>query len=286
MLSSPAATLWRIVRSPLLLFVPPIFATLILPFATVVPLHAQDLEQLAVGPPQIHRIEPPPASASAKELERVGDTLQTDKNYLDAIDYYNAALAKDSHNAVLLNKIGISQLQLHRYKEAEKSFEHSIRSDKNYANAYANLGVVYYEKGSYGKSIRNYDKAILLDKNEAVFYNNRAASLFAKKEFAKASVDYAKAIELDPDILERNERGGGVQARLPSPQDRAHYDYVLAKLYARNGMPERSLHYLRRAMEDGYRDIKNVYKDAEFSTLRNDPRFAELMASKPVSIQE
>ncbi len=219
-------------------------------------------------------------------MEKVGDSLQTDKNYLDAIDYYWAAQAKDPHNAVLLNKIGISQLQLHRYKEARKTFELSIRTDKNYANAYANLGVVYYEEGNLGKSIRSYDKAILMDKDEAVFYNNRAASLFGKKEFAKASADYAKAIELDPDILERSERGGGAQARLPSPQDRAHYDYVLAKLYARNGMPERSLHYLRRAIEDGYRDIKNVYKDAEFSALRNDPRFAELMASKPASIPE
>jgi len=286
MLSSHSATLWGVVRSTLLFSVLPIFIAVILPVAAVVPLHAQSLEQLAVGPPQIHRIEPPPTSASAKELESIADALQTDKNYLDAIDYYRAALAKDPHNAVLLNKIGISQLQLHHYREARKNFELAIRTDKNYANAYANLGVVYYEEESYGKSIRNYDKAILLAKDEAVFYNNRAASFFARKEFSKASLDYAKAIELDPDIFERGERGGGVQARLPSPQDRAHYDYVLAKLYARNGMPERSLHYLRRAMEDGYKDINNVYKDAEFSTLRNDPRFAELMASKPVSIPE
>jgi len=43
-------------------------------------------------------------------------------------------------------------------------------------------------------------------------------------------------------------------------------------------MEERSLHYLRKAMEDGYKDIKNVYRDEEFSDLRKDPRFAELMA--------
>ncbi len=267
------------------LFVLSVLTLPVLPLAAV-PLYGQSLEQLAVGPPQIHRIEPPSASATAAELERIADTLQTEKNYLDAIDYYQAALAKDVHNAVLLNKIGISQLQLRRYKDAEKSFERSIRADKTYANAYANLGVVYYEKASYGKSIRNYDKAITLDKDAAVFYNNRAASLFAKKEFAKASADYAKAFALDPDIFERSERSAGVQARLPSPEDRARYDYVLAKLYARNGMSERSLHYLRKAMEDGYKDIKDVYKDAEFSELRKDPRFAELMASKPVSIPE
>ena len=38
-------------------------------------------------------------------------------------------------------------------------------------------------------------------------------------------------------------------------------------------------------MEEGYKDIKDVYKDNEFSTVRKGPRFAELMASKPVVLQ-
>jgi tetratricopeptide (TPR) repeat protein len=281
MRSSRLAMPRRIVFSALL-FV--LSSFLLLTFTTS--LKAQELEQLAVGPPQIHRVEPPSATATAKELERLGDALQGDKDYLDGIDYYEAALAKDPQNAVLINKIGISELELHRYREAKKSFEHSIKIDKNYANAYANLGVVYYQETSYSKSIHYYDKAISLENDEAVFYNNRAASLFAKKQFEKASTDYAKALELDPDIFERSGRGGGVQARLPSPDDVAHYDYVLAKLYARNGMADRSLHYLRKAMEDGYKNIKNVYTDDEFSSLRKDPRFAELMASKPIAIRD
>jgi len=282
MRSSFPSTIRGFVTSILVL---PAFTLFLLTFVTAIPLRAQNLEQLAVAPPQISHAAPP-ANATAKELESVGDELQMSKNYLDAIDYYQAALVKDPQNAVLMNKTGISQLQLRRYKAAKKSFESAFQADKDYANAYANLGVVYYEEESYTKSIRYYDKAISLDKDTAVFYNNRAASFFAKKQFEKASSDYAKALDLDPDIFERSERGGGVQARLPSPQDRAHYDYVLAKLYAKNGSPERSLHYLRKAMEEGYKDIKNVYKDNEFTSLRNDPRFAELMASKPVSIQE
>jgi len=262
-----------------------IFGLFFLPAVLAVPLYAQNLEQLDVGPPPLHRAEPPSPGASAKDLESSGDALQSQKNYLDAIDYYQAALAKDARNAVLLNKIGMCQLLLGRYKGAQKSFEHALRLDKRYANAYANLAVVFYKEENYGKSIRYYDKAILLDHDEAVFYNNRAASRFARKEYQKAMVDYAKALELDPDIFERTTHGAGVQARLPSPQDRAHYDYVLARLYARNGLPDRSLHYLRKAMEEGYKEINNVYKDEEFSTLRKDPRFAELMAAKPVAIQ-
>jgi len=46
------------------------------------------------------------------------------------------------------------------------------------------------------------------------------------------------------------------------------------------------LQCLRKAMEQGYKDINMVYKDAEFSVLRKDPRFAELMATKPPAIPE
>ena len=259
---------------------------LFLPVVLAVPLRAQNPEQLEVGPPPQHRVEPPAPGATAKELENQGDNLQAAKDYLDAIEFYQAALKKDPHNAVLSNKIGMSHLLLRHYKEAKKSFEQAIKTDKKYANAYANLAVVYYEELSYGKAIRFYDKAIALDADEAVFYNNRGAALFAKKQFDKASADYAKAFELDPDIFDRNMRGAGVQARLPSPEDQARYDYVLAKLFAKNGMPDKSLHYLKKAMEEGYKDIKDVYKDEEFSSLRKDPRFAELMASKPVAIQD
>lgn len=263
-----------------------LIAWFFLPVGLVVSLQAQNLEQLEVGPPPQHRVEPPAPESSAKELENQGDKLQGEKDYLDAIEYYQAALAKDLRNAVLANKIGMSQLLLRRYKEAKKSFERAIKSDNRYANAYANLGVVYYEESNYGKAIRFYDKAVSLDGESAVFYNNRAAAWFARKQYEKATADYAKALELDPDMFERNLRGAGVQARLPSPQDQAHYDYVLAKLFAKNGSPDRSLHYLKKAMEEGYKDIKDVYKDVEFTTLRKDPRFAELMASKPVAIQD
>ncbi len=280
MRSSRQTTLCAIVLSTL-----PILASLTFLLIPVTPIYAQNSEQVQVGPPPIHQVAPPAASASARELEAIGDELQADKNYLDAIDYYQAALNKDRTNAVLSNKVGMSQLLLRRYKEARKNFDRAIKLDKNYASAYANLAVVYYEEGNFRKSIRYYDKAIRLDDTQAVFYNNRAASLFAKKQFEKATADYNKALELDPDILDRATRGAGVQARLPSPMDIAHYDYVIAKLFARNGSADRSLHYLKKAMEEGYPHISDVYKDNEFSALRKDPRFAELMAAKTVAIQ-
>ncbi len=208
-----------------------------------------------------------------------------DKNFLDAVDYYQAALKSESGNASLINKIGICQLMMQHYREAKKSFERAIKADRKHADAYNNLGVIYYAQHNYNGAIKHYEKAISLNDDAASYYNNLGAAYFAKKQFEKAIANYSKAVQLDPDVFERSSHAG-VQAQLPSPADRAHYDYVLAKLYARTGVPDRSLHYLKKAMEEGYKDINNVYKDNEFSTLRKDARFAELMASKPVPIQE
>jgi tetratricopeptide (TPR) repeat protein len=241
--------------------------------------------QVAQIAPPAHRVEPPAPGASAEALEKRGDALEGEKNYLDAIEYHRAALRKKPGSASLLNKIGMSQLLLRRLREARKSFEQALKIDRNYANACANLGVVYYLDRNYGKAVKFYDKAIALEPDAAVFYNNRGAAYFNKKQYEKASLDYAKALELDPDIFEPSSRAG-VQASIPSPEDRARYAYVLAKIYAKAGENERSLHYLKKAMEDGYKDIKSVYKDSEFSALRKDPRFAELMTARPLAIPE
>ncbi len=258
---------------------------LLISLLAVLPLTAQNSEQLQVGPPPLHRAEPPRPEANPQELEKRGDELRTDKDFLDALDYYQAALKKDNDNAAIYNKAGICQLMLQRYKEARKNFERAIKADRKHADAYNNLGVTYYQAKNYNKAIKQYEKAIVLRDDAASYYSNLGAALFGKRQFEKAAQNYSKALSLDPEIFDRVSRAG-VMAQLPSPEDRAHYDYVLAKLYAKIGENERSLHYLKKAMEDGYKDIGNVYKDEEFSALRKDPRFSELMAAKPPAITE
>ena len=146
----------------------------------------------------------------------------------------------------MLNKIGITELMMQRYREAKKSFEQSIKADRKFADAYNNLGVVFYEERKYGAAVKQYRRAIAIDDTSASFFSNLGAALFSKKEFEPAVVAYQHALELDPDVFERTSRGG-VQAQLPSPGDRARYDYTVAKLYAKMGFSDRSLEYLKKA---------------------------------------
>jgi tetratricopeptide (TPR) repeat protein len=236
-------------------------------------------DQVQIAPPLVRAVEPPAPDATAADLEQEADRLRGDKLYLDALDYYHAALTKKANDACLLNKIGITELMMQRYKEARKSFERAVKSDHEYANAYNNLGVVLYENKKFGAAVKQYEKAIAKDSTSASFYSNLGAAYFSKREFDPAVAAYQHALELDPEVFERTSRAG-VQAQLPSPEDRARYNYTVAKLYAKMGFSDQSLEYLRKAMEAGYKDLKNVYKDVEFAELRKNPRFTELMASK------
>jgi len=240
-------------------------------------------EQVQVMPPLMRTIDPPPADAKAEDLEAQADQLRTAKLFLDALDYYRAAMTKAPGTARLLNKLGITQLMMMRYRDARKSFDQCIRADHQYADAYNNLGVVLYEQKKYGAAIKEYHLAIDIDGNSASFYSNLGAALFSKREFEPAVAAYQQALNLDPDVFERTSRAG-VQAQLPSPEDRARYDYTVAKLYAKMGFSDRSLEYLRKAKEEGYKDFKDVYKDVEFTALRKDPRFTELVAAKTPAV--
>jgi tetratricopeptide (TPR) repeat protein len=247
-------------------------------------LFAQSPSELVqVVPPQV-RTAPPPPTASAEELEKRGDDLRVEKAYLDAVDYYRAALAKGPA-ARLYNKAGIAELQLRREKESERDFESAVKLDRQFADAWNNLGVVYYQQRKYGKAVKQYEKAIKLKPDVASFYSNLGAAYYSRKEWEKAAAAYGQALQLDPDLFERSSRNG-VAAQLPSPQDRSHFNYLVAKLYAKQGNRDRALEYLRRAMEEGYKEINDVYKDPEFETLRTDSRFTQLMAARPPAVPE
>jgi hypothetical protein len=61
-------------------------------------------------------------------------------------------------------------------------------------------------------------------------------------------------------------------------EERAQYEYLLAKIYARRGDVDGCLQCLKKAKEEGYRDLAKVYKDEEFRRMRDDPRLHELVA--------
>src|ERR1700679_1597009 len=96
----------------------PLLAVCVLLISSTALAQVSRPEQVQISPPLIRAIDPPAPEATAAELEKEADNLRAGKLFLDALDYYHAALNRKGDQARLLNKVGITELLMQRYKEA------------------------------------------------------------------------------------------------------------------------------------------------------------------------
>lgn len=223
---------------------------------------------------------PQETSPTVSDLEAKADAYRLRKEYDKAIPLYLKALKSDKKNAVLYNKLGIAELQTGDRDAARGSFNKAIKRNRKYAEPVNNLGVIAYMNKDYRKAVRYYRKALSLNDANASFHNNLGTALFAQHLLDEAMAEFVRAVELDPEVFLRSQRGG-MSAQISSPEDRAAYSYLLAKIYARRGEMDRCLDCLKTAKEEGYARLQNVYKDPEFEALRQDPRLA-IVVPKPM----
>jgi tetratricopeptide (TPR) repeat protein len=216
---------------------------------------------------------------TAAELEKAGDASRAEKDYAQATRFFQAAIGKNHGSAVLYNKLGIVELQSGNSRQARADFQAATRRDSKYAEAFNNIGAVDLTQKRYGSAARNLKKAIALEESNATFHINLGATWFAENKVDRAVTEYARALELDPEALTKNSRTG-TMAQVP-PEERGRYNYLIAKLYATRGEVDRCLQCLRKAKEEGYRGLTNVYKDREFASLRSDARLSEVVPPPP-----
>lgn len=178
-----------------------LFWFLILGLFAVPTLRGQSGSELVqVIPPAIRRAEPPSPDATAVELENEADAFRDKKDFLDALDYFRAAIAKDPKNARLYNKAGITLLMMQHYHDAKKEFDRALKFDRGFSEAYNNLGVNEYEQRRYEKAIKEYQRAIDLNPKSATYFANIGAAYYSRKEWIKAGEAYGNALQLDPTI--------------------------------------------------------------------------------------
>lgn len=206
--------------------------------------------------------------------ERRADIYMARKMYREAIDQYKKA----PETAVVLNKLGIAYHQLNDPAQAERYYKRAIKSNPKYPEAVNNLGTVYYWKKSYRKAVNQYKKALKLSPESASVYSNLGTAHFARKHYEKAAEAYHTALKLDPDVFE-HKSSFGVLLRETKVEERAKFQYYLAKTYAQTGALERALQSIRKALESGFKDKKKFLEEPEFEKLRELPEFKELMAA-------
>ncbi|MBK5291151.1 MAG: tetratricopeptide repeat protein [Acidobacteriia bacterium] len=226
--------------------------------------------------PQVtHTVPDPPKPALSPEMR--ADIAMARKDYRQAIELYKSVMGR---NPMLMNKIGIAHHQLMEMNNAKKYYEMALKVNPKYPEAINNLGTVYYAAKNYRKAINQYNKALKITPNSASIYSNLGTAWFARKKYKQASVAYTKALELDPEVFEHRSTNG-VLLQERSVAERAKFHFYLSKTYAKAGMSERALLYMRKALEEGFKERKRFVEDPEFAALQELPEFKELLVSQP-----
>ena len=225
-------------------------------------------------------MQPQTPVTSPLTIEQRGDILMARKQYREAIDMFKSGSSKDP---ILWNKCGIAYHQMMQLGNARKSYEQALKLNPDYVEAMNNLGTIYYAEHSFRRAISWYNRALKVAPSEprsASIYMNLGTAQFARKKYEDATKSYQVALKIDPEVFEHHS-SFGVMLEEHSVQERAKYHYYLAKLYAKDGRTELSLQYLRKALEEGFKEKDKLAKDPEFATMRDMPEFKQLLASEP-----
>lgn len=226
---------------------------------------------LAVKPAEQSKVAVPAPQHQLPAEER-GDVLLAQRQYMAAIKAYREA---PMDSATVWNKMGIAWQHLFATDQAKLDYEKALRIKPNYPEAINNLGTIYYAQRNYKQAVKLYRRALKSMPRSATVYNNLGAAYFAQGKFDRGAAAYRSAFSIDPAVFSTASYQG--IAALGSAQQQAEQNYCLAELFARAGMMDRAVQYLRKAMDEGFDDHKRLKNDRNFAALRKTAAYAQLM---------
>jgi tetratricopeptide (TPR) repeat protein len=212
-------------------------------------------------------------AAISPELE--GDLLMARRSYAAAIDAYQR---ENTQSAVLWNKIGVAYHHMFAFEQARKYYQRALTAKPDYAEALNNLAAVYHSQHNFSQAERTYKMALKLAPGAAITYCNLGTAYFADEKYKPGMEAYRKALELNPNIFDPKQNQ--IVEETSSRRQLVAVNYYLAKTYATAGQVEESIGYLRKALEAGFHDRKQLMKDKEFAALRSTPQFHALMVEE------
>jgi tetratricopeptide (TPR) repeat protein len=230
-------------------------------------LNAQ--QPAANSPPQESTDARPAQSARDVAIERAR-IMMAEKRYDAGIHAYEDLLKNEPKNAVFMNMIGIAYLNMGNFPLAKKNFERSTKADKKYASAVNNLGMVWYQQRNYRRAIREYQRAVAIDAGLGGTHANLGYAYYKTQKYAQAASEFRKALEIDPHTFDHNERVGTMMQDR-SVENKGLFFFMMAKEYGQMGDAEHCAEYLRKSLDEGYKDVAKAKTDPAFRKVLDDP---------------
>ena len=241
-------------------------------------------------PPALAQTTPdtPPPSPSASATPAPVSQEDMAKLYLIRKEYpaaevlFRKLTQQQPKNALYWNELGITLHNQAELDPAMKCYEKASKLDSHYADPVNNIGTVWYERKKYSKAIRAYKRAISIKDDFASFYMNLGYAYFADKKYEDAIASFHKTLALDPQAFDQaSSRTGTIVQDRSISEDRGRFYFMLAKSFAQAGNLDRCIIYLRKARDEGYKNMDAAKSDPDFAGVLKDPAIQEILFPAP-----
>jgi tetratricopeptide (TPR) repeat protein len=195
--------------------------------------------------------------------------IQLEK-YNDAISILNSIQLSQPSLGYFYN-LGLAQLKLEHFIEADQLFHHVTNQDPNYSEAWNNLGLALKGLERFEDALHCIEKAILLNNKYTKAYDNKGLVLIELERFEEALVVFQIALKLTPDDHEIYNNTGIAHMGLKQFNEAiTHYNLSLkfnpkyVKAFNNRGLAYQELLRFDEALNDFNRaiQIKDDYAEA------------------------
>lgn len=218
----------------------------------------------------------------------IADCYDEMGDYNKASQYIDTAIEMDStQNKNLYYKANYLD-HAGRSKEAIAVMDEYIRKEPRDYLGYKQRGWIKDHSKDYDGAIEDYTISITLEPDYAYTIMNRGRAYYLKNEKDLAKADFEEAIVKDTVegggtaamysyiYLGKNEEAISILNRLLEKKNNG-YNYEAACAYSLMGEKEKSLEFLRKALEGGYYKFAHMRRDMDLDNIREMPEFEALL---------
>ena len=136
------------------------------------------------------------------------------EDYNNAIKYLTKAIKIKNDYFQAYNNLGIAYSKLENFNKAIESYKQCLKIQNDYSDAYNNLGLTYQKIEDFDQSINSFNDAIKFNDKFLDAIINRAKVFFILTKYKEAFLDFQRALILKPDCKESLISAGDIHVRL------------------------------------------------------------------------
>ena len=209
----------------------------------------------------------------------------------EAIQHYRRALKVNPDYAQAQLNLGVALTELGNLAQAATHFEQALKIDPDYGDAHYNLAVVLEKQGKINEAIDHYTAALGKNPDNAEAHYNLGNVFFKQGNINAAVTHYKTALTIKPDFPQAISNLALVNAArkdysealalfldlLNYRPDNAETHYNIACMYSRLKQVDKSILWLKRAIDKGYTNWESIKKDGDLDNIRDARAYKELI---------